>query len=406
MANVRESVEGSFLLQIGRVRVELRERIARAHQLLETRESTLMSELQQLEDEYNGNGVTVQIKELARLRKESISTVQTNANQEFLDQAVARLDDRMRELDTNLEIARNRMRRVVLVWDVGIEIRLSELGAILHDYEKIGVPLCTTGKHNKHVSLTPDHFYRPYGIAIDPETNNIFICDSRNNRVQVYDERLQNISEFGYRMNGPFGICINQHKVYVTQLGNNSLNEYSTEGKFLQSIGCQGNGELEFSFPMGVAVSVEYDRIYVCEWSNNRIQCLDLCLNFDFNFYISRPQDIKLTSQEIIILNGEYANIKFYHYSHQLIREISILVNGRHVSNSGFFCLDRENNIIMTDVSAHCVLAFSSTGQLIHKFGKRGEGLGEFNCPRGISVDYKDRIVVVSENSNYCIQLF
>ena len=406
MASGSESVDGGFLRQIERVRVELRERIARAHELLETRENTLMSELQQLEDEYTGHEVTTQMRELSRLRKESISTVQTNANQDFLDQAVARLDDRMRELDTNLELARDRMKRLVLVWDEGLETRLSELGAILHDYEKTGEPLFTAGTHNKYVSLTSDNFYRPYGIAVDPETNNIFICDSRNNRIQVYSESLQNISEFGYKMSGPFGICINQHKVYVTQLASSSLNVYSTEGKFLQSIGCQGNGELEFSFPMGVAVSAEFDRIYVCEWKNNRIQCLDLCLNFDFHFRLSRPQDIKLTPHEIVVLYGEHANIIFYSYSHQLIREISILVNDSPVNNSGFFCLDRENNILMTDISAHCVFVFSNTGQLIHKFGKRGEKLGEFISPRGISVDYKDRIVVVSENANFCIQLF
>ena len=60
----------------------------------------------------------------------------------------------------------------------------------------------------------------------------------------------------------------------------------------------------------------------------------------------------------------------------------------------------------MTDFSADCVMIFSNRGELLHKFGKRGEGRGDLISPAGIATDREDRILVVSQNPEHCIQLF
>ena len=98
--------------------------------------------------------------------------------------------------------------------------------------------------------------------------------------------------------------------------------------------------------------------------------------------------------------------IQFYDYSHQLIRQIVTRGECNQVINPCFFCLDREFNIMMIDSSADRVLIFSNRGELLHKFGKRGNGRGDFIYPTGIAVDKEDRIIVVSENPKHCIQLF
>ena len=56
MASARVSGENQFLSQVERVRVELRERIARAHQALQERKIALLSELQQLEQWFSNWG--------------------------------------------------------------------------------------------------------------------------------------------------------------------------------------------------------------------------------------------------------------------------------------------------------------------------------------------------------------
>ena len=140
---------------------------------------------------------------------------------------------------------------------------------------------------------------------------------------------------------------------------------------------------------------------------NNRIHCLNL--NLTFNSFISNldcPRDIKLTLQDIVVLTEGSPCIQFYDYSHQLIRHIVTRREGNQVINPYYFCLDTEFNILMTDLSADRVLIFSNRGELLHKFGKRGEGRGDLISPAGIAVDREDRIIVVSENPKHCIQLF
>ena len=220
MASARVTGENPFLSQVERVRVKLRERVARAHQLLQERETALLSELQQLEDTYRGERVGKQIDQLRITGEQTIATLTDNKNKEFLEQSVALLDARMIELEANLETARDRMRRVELEWDGKLEGILSRTGSIRvrgePDYKEKGNPVMVAGKHRDNTSLIPAEFIYPRSIAIDSETNDIYVCDGGNNRIQVFNESLEFLFTFRDKMNSPHGICINLNRVYVT----------------------------------------------------------------------------------------------------------------------------------------------------------------------------------------------
>ena len=128
----------------------------------------------------------------------------------------------MRELSANLKTARDRMRRVELEWDGNLEQILSSTGSIrvrgVPDYKEKANPVMVVGKHRKDKSSAPGQFYNPHSIATDSVTNNIYICDAGNNRVQVLNEFSEFKFSFSEEMNSPVGICINLSKVYVTQL--------------------------------------------------------------------------------------------------------------------------------------------------------------------------------------------
>ena len=240
MASARVVGENSFLSQVERVRVDLRERVARAHQVLQERETALLSELQQLEDTYRGEGVDKQIDQLRIKKEQTTATLTDNENKEFLEQSVAQLDTRMRELAANLETARDRMRQVELVWDGNLEGMLSRTGSIrvreVPDYKEKGNPVMVAGKHRNNTSSIPGEFYYPKSIAIDSETNNIYVCDGGNDRVQVFNESLEFLFTFSDEMSTPISICINLNRVYVTQYSAHYLTVYSTKGRYIESI--------------------------------------------------------------------------------------------------------------------------------------------------------------------------
>ena len=414
MASAYGVGEESFLSHVERVNSEIHTKFIRVHELLQAREADLRAELQKLIDEYIGEGITQRIKQLS-ISKVALSDALTdNENKEFLENQLANIDARIAELKTKLQTAKITYKSVSLEWDVELEKKLSVAGEIrlnavkegIRDYKAIGDPVAVFGKHSKKVS-SPGVFYYPTAMAINPVNNSIYICDGVNNRVQVFNKSFEFVFHFNDKMNEPTGICIKQNKVYVTQFSSHCLNVYSTEGKCIKSVGVKGKNELEFDLPRGLDISTEKDRIYIAEYGNDRIQCLNL--NLTFNSFINNiygAMDVKLTSNEIVVLSARNPCVSLYTYSHQLIREMIPRGEGNPIDDPCYFILDESLNILIADYGRHCVSIFSFGGELIHRFGKEGEKRGDLINPRGITCDVKGRIIVASENPEHSIQLF
>ena len=132
-------------------------------------------------------------------------------------------------------------------------------------------------------------------------------------------------------------------------------------------------------------------------------------LNLKFNSFIEDiccTLDVRLTSDEIIVLSLRNPCVSLYTYSHQLIREIIPRREGNPVLLPTCLLLDSSSNILITDFEAHCVCVFSFGGELIHRFGKDGEMRGDFIEPSGIAIDVEGRILVASYNPEHCIDVF
>ena len=424
MASAYGVGEESFLSHVERVRSEIHTKFIRAHELVQAREAALLAELQRLVDEYTGEGITLQIKELSESMDALRKTIKGNENREILDQSLANFDTRIAELETKLRTAKDTYKSVSLEWDVELEKKLSVAGEIrlnavketIRDYKEIGDPVAVFGKHFREIfwnnikaftsvlTSSPGVFCYPKGIGINPVKNSIYICDGGNHRVQVYNKSFGFEFQFSEKMNSPAGICIEPNKVYVTQWSSHCLNVYSTEGKYLDSVGVKGKNELEFDKPLGLDISTDKDRIYIAEYGNVRIQCLNLNLKFDsFINNIYGAIDVKLTSNEIVVLSARNPCVSLYTYSHQLIREMIPCGEGNSVFGPFSFILDEAANILITDFVNNCVSVFSFGGELIHRFGRKGENRGEFIKPLGIAIDYQKRIIVASQN---CLQIF
>ena len=403
--------EESYLSHVERVRNEIQSKFLRARNILQEREADLLAELQRLVEEYTGKRITQQIKQLSVSKDALRETLTENENKEILDQNIASIDARIKKLETNLQRAKDTYKRVSLEWDVELDKKLSVAGDIrlnavkegIRDYKEIGEPVVVFGKHSKEKDSTPGVFCCPNGIVINPENNSIYICDQGNDRVQVYNKSFEFVFQFRDKMNTPIGICIKQNKVYVTQYDSHCLNVYSTEGKYLNSVGVNGKQELEFDGPMGLDIST--DKIYITEYDNDRVQCLDLNLQFDSIIAdIYGVRDVKLTSNEIVVLSSRNPCVSLYTYSHQLIREMIPKGEGNSVVAPCFFTLDISLNILITN--SYSVTVFSFGGELIRRFGKKAEKRGELLEPTGVTIDVKGRILVASKNPEHCIQIF
>ena len=360
MANIEEE---SFLSHVERVRSEMQTKFLRAHKILQDREAGMLAELRRLVDEYTGDGITQQITELSESKDVLRKTLKGN-DKKFLEQELENINSRIKKLETRHQRAKNTYKRVSLEWDVeklsvAGDIRLNAVKEGIRNYKEIGEPVVVFGKHSKEEGSSPGVFSCPNSMAINPENNSIYICDGRNCRVQVYNKSFEFVFQFSDKMDGPFGICIKQNKVYVTQYGSHCLNVYSTEGKYLKSVGVKGEKKLEFHGPGGLDVSTDRDRIYIAEYDNNRIQCLNL--NFKFNSFIGsihEAQDVKLTSNEIVVMSLHNPCVSLYTYSHQLIREMIPIGEYNPVFFPFILILDEAANILISDIESHVFVYF------------------------------------------------
>ena len=164
-------------------------------------------------------------------------------------------------------------------------------------------------------------FFRPWGITVHLTTGLVFVADSYNNRIQVfnsdltyahsitlhgdkqlnlpYDVSLDSdgcvyVAEFGGncitkltrtgeyitrfgsegsapgQLHSPISLTINNSLVYVSELGNDRVSVFDTKGTFLHCFGKIGSGEGEFNSPFGITTN-KFGNLYVSDTGNDRL---------------------------------------------------------------------------------------------------------------------------------------
>ena len=392
MANVNYSLEQETFFPdlVENVRKEIIKRFARALQLLIDREQQLFGQLQLLLDNY----------------REQMREKNTLIERQDIMEQNASLSEQL--VEQKLGTARNTYKTITLYWDELLETKLGNIGKVIvggtniPNYQMMSQPIAAFGVLSK-TNSSAGVFDCPKDIAVDPVTDNIYVTD-KTSRVQVFNQWLEFLFFFDTRMSYPTGICVAQDRVYGVQYRADCLIIYSTSGEYLRSIGSRGSAELQFHGPRCVDVSIDRNRIYLTEYLNKRVQCLNLDLSFhSFITNVKRPKCIKLAPNEIVVLCLVIPYLLIYNYAHQLIRKA---LWTQPDLTPYRLCIDKFGNYVITDECEYCIKVFSQNGELIHQIGARGKHTGQLIKPRGILILHESRIIVLSENPKHVIQMF
>ena len=130
-------------------------------------------------------------------------------------------------------------------------------------------------------------FNCPEGVALSSQ-GLIFVADSLNHRVQVFEPNGTFLRAFGThgsqpgQFNMPGGVAIgaaSEHDdseiVVVTDQGNGRLQLFTSEGRFVRTISGPGSADGELLEPTGVVVSPTTGEIIVADYQNCRVQVFD-----------------------------------------------------------------------------------------------------------------------------------
>jgi len=134
----------------------------------------------------------------------------------------------------------------------------------------------TTG-HN-HELTTPGDFSKPAAVAVDAE-GNLYVADTMNNRIEIFDADGQFVSTFGKVGDGPGyfarpkGVAIDSDgHIWVADGVQDRVQVFNKEGQLLIALGGHGMLPGQFQGLTGITIDNKRNRVYTSELYPGRAQ--------------------------------------------------------------------------------------------------------------------------------------
>ena len=294
--------------------------------------------------------------------------------------------------------------------DVGTSI--SRIGEIVD--VPVNVPRYTT-YHTSIVATgkdgsAPGELLYPHGVAVHEDTHHIFVASEENHRVEIFSETGEFISQLGVRqLSEPYGIAIHGDSAYVSCL-DHTVSKFSlTEMCLLMKVGGMGTNNGEFIFPRQLTTD-PISRVFIADQYNNRICIHDPDLNHLGNIShhsMSGPFDVKVLRDRLYVLCVDINPCMLVlTLEGDKLHSLITCGEGMDVFVPSFFCFDPLNNLVLSDSRLHSIRVFSPEGNLLHMIGEERDQESMFRIPEGVAITPNGRLVCVSLNENYGLQIF
>lgn len=221
----------------------------------------------------------------------------------------------------------------------------------------------------------PGQLNEPWGLAVAKD-GTVFVADTWNHRIQAFSPTGQFLRAFGTFANvqhdaqaepgafwGPRGIAIDaEGNLYVTDTGNKRVEKFTPNGEFLQTWGGGGIVPGSFEEPVGIDIDSQ-GNIYVADTWNRRIQ------KFDANFTPLAQWDVAGWESESVV-------------------------------NKPFLAIGPQDRVFISDPEGYRVIAYDSNGQILVTWGQYGQDLASMALPVGLDFDSEGNLLLADSDNN------
>ncbi len=174
------------------------------------------------------------------------------------------VEDQIKDLVDPVGLAIDKENRLLYVVDTQQDQVLVYDADTLKPIRKIG----TAGK--KHTLSTPGDFALPTNVALDKD-GNVYVTDTLNWRVEIFDAEGKFISQFGKHCDAigcferPKGIAVDgDGHIWVVDTSLNLVQAYDRDGALLAYVGSPGRLLGQFTDPVGIFID-QNNRMFVSE---------------------------------------------------------------------------------------------------------------------------------------------
>ena len=236
----------------------------------------------------------------------------------------------------------------------------------------------------------------------------VIIADWDNSCVVVLDNKLNLLKVIGQgsgnsRSVSPNGVAVTDNIIAVSDWDSHQVKKYSLQGELLSVIGCHGNKNGQFNFPMGLAFN-NNKLLYVVDGDNCRVQVFQQDDTFAFSFGNKGNNPGQFQWPARIAIDPNNDNVLVTDYDANCVHvftdrgQFMQTINSNKpcaitISPTGYLIIDHygDDNILRV---------WSPTYQLINQFGKIGSKQGEFNNIYGMAIDSRGTIYVAEWGNN------
>ena len=348
-------------------------------------------------------------QELIGLKTETEARLQRNELRETQQRILAELEQKLAEVsvpqpETHVVFRANCGHLVQLIAGVGQLVE--EEMHIVPRYEDMK-PIVAVAKRGQ----APGELYYPWGVAIDENTSRIYVAESDSHKVSIFSETGEFIDTFSHKdMTAPHGIAIHRDNLYVTDRAAHAVLKFKLEVvmRFVTKLANPIFGVQRFNSPCGLSVSVKGD-VFIADSDNNRIQILDDSLHIQRSIThetMKHPRDVKLTPDEAYVLCEVSPCILVFSHAGEKLRSLISRGMGMQIGSADFVCLDKKQNLLISDWENNQIRVFSKEGIHLHTIGKYGHEAGMLYFPQGIVLTKNQKLIIVSWSDNCSLQIF
>ncbi len=269
---------------------------------------------------------------------------------------------------------------------------------------------------------------RPRNIAIAPD-GRLFVADSGNNRIAIFDPDgnfLTAFGEFGAgpgQFNEPWGLAVDRDYIYVADTWNHRVQKLTHDGAWVAHIGQSGtvddpaSGGGLFFGPRAI-VLLSQNRMLITDTGNHRLQLFDRNGNFldviggigalpgefyepvglgvgpDGGWFVADTWNERI--QELTDVPPYFSVTNW---------DVDAWNTSQSIENKPYLAVDGEGHVYVTDPEGYRVLIFDRGGTYLGRFGDYSVDTTGFGLPNGIAVD-ADNAVYVVDSANGAVLKF